>query len=281
MMYVLDQNYLRSKELENLIITEPNSEFIIPDIALLEMCKGDKWKETMLMSLKLLSSCPERVYFSMSAGDGLNVELECETVNERILLPDDTSLFIRELLRNIATNGSGEAINIMKRNIAGVKQEIQNAELNHARNQSRMRRHVKLVESIMPREQLKALRNGRLSNEDRLNIIMNISLNICYQTLLNKGFSVETICRFMLKKPLILRFFYISVRHCIIWASRGGFFSMPADKVTNEILDQDYVLIGSFFDRLLSKEKKVQEADTDLRALIAMTNIGTVSNMTL
>jgi hypothetical protein len=71
---------------------------------------------------------------------------------------------------------------------------------------------------------------------------------------------------FLTQKPLVLRFFYASVRHCVDWAARGGLLSMLPERITNDILDQDYVLVGSFFDRLLSKEVKVQEADADLRA---------------
>jgi len=55
-IYVLDQNYLRSNELKTLIVDEPQAKFVLPDIALLKMCKGDKWRETMQRSLETLSS---------------------------------------------------------------------------------------------------------------------------------------------------------------------------------------------------------------------------------
>lgn len=43
---------------------------------------------------------------------------------------------------------------------------------------------------------------------------------------------------------------------------------MATERIANDILDQDYVLVGSFFDQLLSKETRVQEADADLRKLM-------------
>ena len=66
MIYVLDQNYLRSSELKALVLSEPNARFVIPDIALVEMCKGPKWRDVMQMSLQTMSTCPTRVFHSMA-----------------------------------------------------------------------------------------------------------------------------------------------------------------------------------------------------------------------
>jgi hypothetical protein len=52
MIYIVGQNYFRSNELKVLVSDEPNVKFVIPNVALLEMCKADKWKETMQGSLR-------------------------------------------------------------------------------------------------------------------------------------------------------------------------------------------------------------------------------------
>ena len=92
-----------------------------------------------------------------------------------------------------------------------------------------------------------------------------MTLDLCSTFLQNHGLSGNKVRVLLKQKPLVLRFFYVSVRHCVDWAAKGGVLSMAPEKLSNDILDQDYVLVGSFFDRLLSKETRVQEADADLR----------------
>ena len=268
MMYVLDQNYLRSDELRNLIAAEPHSQFVVPDIALLEMCKGDKWKETISRSFESLSACPGRVYHSLSIGEGLNYELKHGVSIDGKLLPRDFRGFTRAILDNVATGGAGNAIDMIRAKILEAQQDIQQSELNHLNNQQNLLQRVAIIESALSGEPLRTLRNGQASHEDRLSLIGSVSRDLCSTFLQNHGFSTNRIHMFFKQKPLVLRFFYVRVRHCVDWAARGGILSMPPERVTNDILDQDYVLVGSFFDRLLSKETRVQEADADLRAFL-------------
>lgn len=268
MMYVLDQNYLRSDELRSLIAAEPYSKFVVPDIALLEMCKGDMWKETISRSFETLSACPGRVYHSLSVGEGLNYELKHGIPIEGKLLPRDARVFAREILRNVASGGNGDAIDIIRAKILDAQRDIQQSELNHLNNQQSLLQRVEIIESALSGEPLRVLRSGQATHEDRLSLIRSVTLDLCFSFLQNHGFSTNKIRVFLKQKPLVLRFFYVSVRHCVDWAARGGVRSMPPERVTNDILDQDYVLIGSFFGRLLSKETRVQEADADLRAYL-------------
>ena len=60
------------------------------------------------------------------------------------------------------------------------------------------------------------------------------------------------------------------MRHAFDWAKNGGLESYPAEKATNDILDQEYVAIASFFDKIKSRETRVNDADADLRQLLKM-----------
>ncbi|GHU38073.1 hypothetical protein AGMMS50256_36850 [Betaproteobacteria bacterium] len=268
MIYVLDQNYLRADELGDLILAEPHSKFVIPDIALLEMCKGDKWKETILRSFAILSAYPDRVFHSLSIGEGLNYELEHGRSIEGKLLPRDFRGFTRTILANVAAGGTGDAIDMIRGKILDAQRDIQMAELNHLNNQQSLLQRVGIIESALAGEPLKVLRSGKVSRGDRLAIIRNVSLDLCSTLLQSHGLSKNKVRVLLKQRPLVLRFFYVSVRHCVDWAARGGVLTMDPERITNDILDQDYVLVGSFFDRLLSKEVRVQEAYADLRELI-------------
>jgi hypothetical protein len=267
-LYVLDQNYFRSDELTALIENDPKSKFVIPDVALLEMCKGDRWRETMAQSLSHLSVIPGRVFHSMSVGEGLNFELSTGKSVECHLLPENFRSFLRGAILDLAGQGSGRTIELLRSKILSAQNEIRDEELNHERNREGLLRRVRIVEDALAGEPIRNLRAGRICREDKLSYVRKIAFDLCLEVLVRHGFSKNKAVMFLKMQPLTLRFFYLSVRHAVEWASKGGIDSMPPDRITNDLLDQDYLLIGSFFNRLLSKEKRVQEADVDLRELL-------------
>ena len=57
-----------------------------------------------------------------------------------------------------------------------------------------------------------------------------------------KGFSDVRIKGFLKTKPLILRYFISCFWHNMEWVSKGGIDSRPAARITNDLIDQDYVI---------------------------------------
>lgn len=267
MLYVIDQNYFRSAELQELIQNEPQSKIVIPDVALVEMCKSEQWESTMTRSLKGLSAFRGRVFHAMSVGDGLNAELTSGKSIEQNLLPREYRDFLRETILNVE-HGSGRALENLRNKMVSAQSKISDEELNHERNQEGLKRRIGIVENALAGERLKDLRAGRISPADKLSYIRTIAFDLCLTFLINHGYSKNKATIFLKKQPLILRFYYISVRHAVDWAASGGIDSLPAHKATNDLLDQEYVLIASFFDGLLTREPRVQDADADLRKLL-------------
>lgn len=153
--------------------------------------------------------------------------------------------------------------------ILEAQEDIRSEELDHGRNDRSLKTRTQIIEQVLNGEPLKQLKNGRASDDDRLALIHRISLDLLRSHLEQGGSSKNKIKVFLKTKPLLLRYFFLSVRHAVEWAKMGGLASLPTAKVTNDILDQDYVAIGSFFDKILSKERRVLEADADLRLLLA------------
>jgi hypothetical protein len=52
--------------------------------------------------------------------------------------------------------------------------------------------------------------------------------------------------------------------HAVYWLGMGELESMPEHRVVNDVFDQDYVLIGSYFDGILTRELTVTQAYEDL-----------------
>ena len=270
-IYVLDQNYLRSDELRALIVDEPDAKFVLPDIALLEMCKGDKWKETMQRSLETLARAPGRVMQSMSVGEALRGELANVKSIEGRLLPKDLTQFVRSIMRDVASNDhSGPGVTLISKSIQKAQEEIRNQELDHGRNQLSLRTRTDIIKSALGNEHLRKLKNGTVPDDVRLDVIKSVSNDLVRTFLSSEGHSPNRIKSFLKTKPLMLRFYLLSVRHTFEWAKSGGLESYPAEKVTNDIIDQDYVAIASFFDGIKTRENRVNEADQDMRKLLRM-----------
>lgn len=271
MIYVLDQNYLRKDELKNIISTDPTCKFVLPDVAILEMCKSDKWEKTMRGSLEFLSVCPGRVFHSMSVGEAMRYEVDKQHSIEGNLLPREYRTFIRKILCDIACGGSEKAINLISTRIIQAQREIQSDELNHRKNIVNFTELKKSIDSAVKKDFLKALKKNMLDDSVRLEFIRKNSEDQCRYFLASCGFNQNKITTFMKSKPLILRFSYLAVRHSLDWAIKGGIDCAKPETITNDLLDQEYVLIASFFDGILSKEKRVVEADRDLRLLLKST----------
>lgn len=222
MLYVLDQNYFRSEELRVLIESEPRSKFVIPDIALLEMCKSEQWESTMTQSLRSLSAVRGRVFHAISVGEGLNFELSTGKPIEQHLLPHDFREFLRDTILDLADHGDGRAVEKLRSKMLSFQCEIRDEELNHERNQESLKKRVGIVEEALTGERLSDLRAGRVSREDRLAYIRRIAFDLCLEFLSNHGFSRNKASMFLKKRPLTLRFFYLSVRHAVEWAAKGG-----------------------------------------------------------
>lgn len=270
-IYVLDQNYLRSDELRALVVDEPDAKFVLPDIALLEMCKGDKWKETMQRSLETLARAPGRVMQSMSVGEALNFELANVKSIEGRLLPKGLTQFVRSIMRDVAANDQfGPGVTLISKSIQKAQEEIRNEELDHGRNQLSLRTRTGIIKSALGNERLRELKNGTVPDDVRLAVINSVSNDLVQTFLANEGHSPNRIKSFLKTKPLVQRFYLLSVRHAFEWARNGGLESYPAEKVTNDIIDQEYVAIASFFDGIKTRETRVNEADQELRKLLMM-----------
>lgn len=73
---VLDQNELRKERLQFLVERRPEVEFVLPDAAIMEMCKSQSWDGVLRQSLALLSQCPQRVHTAIGMGEAFRQEVQ-------------------------------------------------------------------------------------------------------------------------------------------------------------------------------------------------------------
>ena len=82
-VYVVDQNAMRKDRniLPFTISNKPDAQFIVPDVALVEMVKSEKWEYTMQRSFELLAREAHRTFISLSVGGSnrkRNAQLQSE-----------------------------------------------------------------------------------------------------------------------------------------------------------------------------------------------------------
>jgi hypothetical protein len=162
----------------------------------------------------------------------------------------------------------GSGVSQIAASIKQAQNNIRNEELDHDRNQESLKTRTDIIKSALGENNLKELKNGKISDEVRLGVINQVANDLIQTFLANQEHSRNRISVFLKQKPLMLRFYLLSVRHAFEWAKNGGLESFPAEKVTNDILDQEYVSIASFFNGIKSRETRVNDADADLRQLL-------------
>lgn len=74
----------------------------------------------------------------------------------------------------------------------------------------------------------------------------------------------------MLTQPqsMTWRYFVLRVFRAMSWLQRGGLDTAAPGKLHNDAYDDEYVLLGSLFDGVLSAETRVNEADAALRRIV-------------
>jgi hypothetical protein len=66
------------------------------------------------------------------------------------------------------------------------------------------------------------------------------------------------------------RYFILKVLRGVWWAQKGGLDSAKEHLLHNDGYDDEYILVGSFFDGTLSNERRVMDASVDLMRIIAL-----------
>lgn len=267
--YVVDQGWMRSPELAQLIQDEPQSRFVVPDVAMVEMSKSGNWEGTMRSSLAHFYPAAGRTFMSLSVGEALQIELQIYQSIEPQLLPDNFTQFLRSLIKELAENRPGPSMQQIHAKFPGVFAELKANDLLESDVKPRLAGLVQpwlkgLKESVMS-----LLR--RTPRDDRFwrSLIQANAYEFGKKVAMEAGMTGEAADAFLDAKPVVLRYLYVFTRHSLWWAVRHGWDTVASAKAQNHFLDQDYVLIGTFFDELLTKDGDAREAYEDLKIILS------------
>jgi hypothetical protein len=252
-LYVLDQNVMRSEALAALVRTEFDAAFVVPDTAFVEMVKSDHWEDTMRGSLAALVSVPDRTFVSIAVSEAIRIEREeLKSIDRGNLFPSEFTDFIHEMLSALAAERSSSAMGGIRTKITRFRADLLVKEVDPVYEKKVIERFAALLELACGPTMAKDMRNGRMEREAQLGLLQLKAPEIFAKALNVDGDQAESFRR---SKPLLLRYIYLQLRHAMHWVKSGGLKTAKAKKVLNNRLDQEYVLIASFCDAILTEDR--------------------------
>lgn len=266
---VTDQNYLRTPQLEQLLTTHPSTRIVLPDLAMFEMTKPDERELTVRLSLATLSKFADRVFVSRAIGECLRYELKHVQPVTGYMLFREATLFLRRVLKAIASGASNAEFERVIYDPENHLSDLRRDYLDHDSNKQRSLELVEATKHEMTAGFAKRVRGKRATREEKIDFVREKAPSLLVRVLTENGFSRERAVNLARRKSMLLRYFYVNLWACLDWEEQGRLEGLGPEKVSNDLLDREYVLSASFFDGVLSSETRVNDAYAATTHLLA------------
>ena len=185
------------------------------------------------------------------------------------MLSTPSTSFVRDILASVRSGSDGWALNRIRENPDGHLQELAKDFLQHDENKTGVNDLIEATKTMLPDELQRLMRSGKVGEEHRLEILHRMGAILMPEVLASRGINPNKARAFMKKKPLVLRFLYLKAWRSLSWLEKGGFESLPSKAVTNEEIDNQYILSATMFHSLLTLEKSENAAYQDLVGVLA------------
>ena len=266
---VVDQNYLRTRALQDILVANPEVRLVLPDLAMLEMTKPVQRELTVRLSLKDIAREPGRVFVSKATSECLKYELTFKrSVSGHMLFREATN-FVRKILIAVDTGVPNEQHTKVIEDPENHIPELMRDYLDHETNKARSLELVDATKQEMSAEFARRVRGAKVATEERIAFVAEKAPSLLVGVLEDTGFSREKAIAFARTRPMLLRYFYLKLWACLVWEEQGRLESLGALKVSNDLLDHEYVLAGTFFDGVLSAEPAVNEAYQAVKRMLS------------
>jgi hypothetical protein len=265
---VVDRNVIRRPSLFFNYNNDPELRFILPETFLVEALKNPReWEGTLRPDLEALIPVRARTRMACSVSEALRIEMAKKraVVRKEWLAPEFQHLLDR-LFDAVACGG--DLYEREMDNIREIWPDLTAEQPAAAQPKERMEDIVKrtlearlrtLGDKVLP-----DLRAGRLQGDAKLWIVETVARDDYVSDCKARG---QTLLPW--PDSLTARFFILKAWRGVWWLQKLGLASAKEHKLHNDGYDDEYVLVGSFFDGTLSEEKRVQEASADLMRVIA------------
>ncbi|WP_337270144.1 hypothetical protein [Oryzifoliimicrobium ureilyticus] len=246
MRIVLDQGGFRSPELIRLI-EDPAIHFLVPDVALEEMMKTNP-AYTMERSFSPLRSAVDRIFVCRSVKEALEWEgTQRRSITAAELVDDEYTDVARTLISR-APLDKFESFLAKFVEMSGQGARTFDA----AKDKSSLVKIVTAIKAKFGKPEIKILASTSL--EEELGVVLALAEGALRAT----GEFVGDMRR---------RKTYSEFLYAISWVKKHGVESAKPERIAHDAFDAEYVLTGSFFDKVLSGDQKMMPLDASMRML--------------
>jgi hypothetical protein len=259
---VVDRNVIRRGGLSE-AATDREKEFVLTDTFLVEMVKHpEQWAKTVKKDFAALIPFGDRLWLSSSVGEALRTELiERRAVTREELLPQEFRPLLGELMQVVA--GGSELSDTLLEKIGNILPSLRAEQPDLKMPKVRTEYVMRKLEKLLRPEIVSDLRNGKLQGDAKLCLVEDIAIRI-YEA----DCAAHSVKMLPMPGSMVSRFFILKVWRAMSWLQHSGLDAAAQGKLYNDAYDDEYVLVGSFFDGTLSAEKRVNEADAALRRIV-------------
>jgi hypothetical protein len=272
MRKVVDSNYLRDEALEDYLSASSGNCVVMTDYVAMEAYKGEM-PASILASMKILSKYPKQVIILKGTQAVCALHGHEIACSEQLIDVDQTrrfSDFCRHL--ELAQRGDPAVLNALL--------ELGREAIGHMDrillDMPKVSVGFNEAAKAYTADELKIIRNGSsLTSKMADKLIHNFMLLAVH--LFEKMQDVATISR----GPEVRNMFIFRYALCIYilnlkWISVGGTSKTKIENIRNDIVDVNFATFATYFDGMLSNDRKAQEifttADYLLREILVMSD---------
>lgn len=252
-------NFLRLEALRDQLRVQPEIRLVLPDLAMFEMAKSSNRELTLKLSLDIIAQEPHRVFVSRALSDCLSYELSRKVAVVGHLLDRESTIFLRRLLSAVATGIRNAEYDQVIDDPQNYLSDMKRDYLDDSLNKTRSVQLVDVTKRVMTPEFANRLRGSLVGTPEKIHFVHEKAQSLLLEVLKENGFSHEKVIYLRRQKPMILRYFYVKLWACLSWEEQGRIENINAGKVTNDLIDHEYVLAATFFNGVLSNDRAVND----------------------
>lgn len=261
--WVIDRNLIRRTEFKR-YKENPDNRFILIDTFFIEAIKHpDRWVETLRLDLEALMPVRARTRMARSISEVLRIEM---TQRKAVTRDEWFSPELQTLLDRLfcAVSRRGDDYNRMVQQIQDILPDVRAEQSTAQRSKEWYKSIVGELRRNLDDNDLSALRSGRIPKDAELGLVVLIT---------QSAYAAENEAKGKLPPTWINsaagRFMLLMVWRCVWWVKKNGLDNAKCQLLHNDDYDNEYIVVGSYFNGTLTNEKRVKEANEDLMRIIS------------
>jgi hypothetical protein len=267
MQLVIDQNQLRKKPLEAFLAASMKNHAVLTDTAFFEMLKGNVPIYVADRSLEILSRFPDQVLVTDGTGVLMRKELGERKAITTLVSNGLTDRF-RATLRKARSyyEGKEKIFPIDEATVLKETVTIKLQRLDHDLHKKILQDGISALKKA-PSELQKKMRKGSFDKEVYEFVFQTAFIGF-RESILDLKFPKEVVEKLYTDYCLTARISMIGLLFAMQWFETHGADSLPKESVTNQLIDNDYVVSATYFDGILSEEKRLNALYLKMKDLL-------------